>query len=261
MSGFLVSNFFGSQMIQDALSNVSNSSKSLIFAACSTICTKHHRLNHITLTRPNIMRKSTLLLTVCLSLSCFVLQAQTPAATTEAQGPQTLSDQLTEIIAKSGNYRNNGKVYEVVEKYKLNQLNTNITKRIDGLQQEITTLNGEIEIQKAEIASLTGKLANTENTLTETNKEKDSMNFFGAQMSKGSYQTMMWGIAGALLLGLLLFMYKFRSSNTITHEARHKLDEVESEFEEYRKKALEKEQKLGRQLQDERNKLLKASKG
>ena len=139
----------------------------------------------------------------------------------------------------------------------LNQLNTNITKRIDGLQQEITTLNGEIEIQKAEIASLSGKLANTENTLTETNKEKDSMNFFGAQMSKGSYQTMMWGIAGALLLGL----YKFKSSNSITHEARHKLDEVESEFEEYRKKALEKEQKLGRQLQDERNKLLKASKG
>ncbi|MFT6415847.1 MAG: septal ring factor EnvC (AmiA/AmiB activator) [Dokdonia sp.] len=207
------------------------------------------------------MRKSTLLLTLCLVFCSLVLQAQNSANTTSPQGPKTLSEQLSEIIDGSGNYRNNGKVYEVVEKYKLNQLQTNITKRIDVLQQEITGLNVEIDTQKIEIGSLTETLSSTENTLTVTNKEKDSMNFFGAQMSKGSYQMMMWGIAGALLLGLLLFIYKFNSSNTITNEARNKLDEVEAEFEEYRKKALEKEQKLGRQLQDERNKLLKASKG
>lgn len=217
--------------------------------------------NQITLIPQNIMRKSTLLVSLCLVFSGLGLQAQTPTETTTPQGPKTLSEQLTAIIDGSGNYRNNGKVYEVVEKYKLNQLQTNITKRIDGLQQEITGLNGEIDTQKTEIGSLTEKLSSTENTLTATNKEKDSMNFFGAQMSKGSYQMMMWGIAGALLLGLLLFIYKFNSSNTITREARNKLDEVETEFEEYRKKALEKEQKLGRQLQDERNKLLKASKG
>lgn len=207
------------------------------------------------------MRKNTLLFAVCLLFLGLATQAQTPSETSTQQGPKTLEEQLSEIVDKSGNYRNNGKVYEVVEKYKLNQLQTNIKKRIDGLQQEITSLNGEIDTQKAEIASLTEKLNNTENTLTATNKEKDSMNFFGSQMSKGSYQTMMWGIAGALLLGLILFIYKFKSSNAITREARHKLDEVESEFEDYRKKALEKEQKLGRQLQDERNKLLKASKG
>ena len=207
------------------------------------------------------MRKNTLLFAVCLLFLGLATQAQTPSETSTQQGPKTLEEQLSEIVDKSGNYRNNGKVYEVVEKYKLNQLQTNIKKRIDGLQQEITSLNGEIDTQKAEIASLTEKLNNTENTLNATNKEKDSMNFFGSQMSKGSYQTMMWGIAGALLLGLILFIYKFKSSNAITREARHKLDEVESEFEDYRKKALEKEQKLGRQLQDERNKLLKASKG
>lgn len=214
-----------------------------------------------TLTRPNTMRKNTLLLAICLLFTGYGLQAQTAPETTTPQGPKTIEEQLTEIIDKSGNYRNAGKVYEVVEKYKLNQLQTNIKKRVADLQQEIASRNGEIETQKAEIASLTEKLGSTENTLLATNKEKDSMNFFGAQMSKGSYQTMMWGIVGALLLGLVLFIYKFKSSNTITREARHKLDEVETEFEDYRKKALEKEQKLGRQLQDERNKLLKASKG
>jgi len=53
---------------------------------------------------------------------------------------------------------------------------------------------------------------------------------------------------------LLFFIYKFKGSNSSTRDAKHKLGEVESEYEEHRRNALEREQKVRRQLQDELNK-------
>lgn len=86
------------------------------------------------------------------------------------------------------------------------------------------------------------------------------MSFFGMRMSKASFQTLFWCIIAILLIGLLFFIFKFKNSNAITREVNNKFSELESEFEEYRRKAIEKEQKMGRQLLDERNKLIKATK-
>jgi hypothetical protein len=64
----------------------------------------------------------------------------------------------------------------------------------------------------------------------------------------------MWSIIGALLALLIFFVYKFNNSNVVTKEAKLALAEMEEEFEEHRKVALEREQKVRRQLQDEINK-------
>jgi hypothetical protein len=73
-------------------------------------------------------------------------------------------------------------------------------------------------------------------------------------MGKTNYNILMWSIIAALLSLLLFFIYKFKNSNALTREAKLKLDEVETEFEEHRRTALEREQKVRRQLQDELNK-------
>ena len=57
-----------------------------------------------------------------------------------------------------------------------------------------------------------------------------------------------------MLLALTYFIFKFSKSNVLTKEAKSNLIEVEQEFEQHRKKTLEREQKLRRQLQDEINK-------
>lgn len=170
---------------------------------------------------------------------------------------KSIDDQFTEVIDGSNNYQK----FKVIEKVKMTRLQQNTKKRIDGLQAEIENLKSEMAKQQAAAAQVSTDLAQTQATLETTEGEKDSMNFFGAQMSKGNYNTMVWSIAGVLLLALLFFIFKFRSSNVLTKTAQHKLDETEAEFEDYRRKALEKEQKLGRQLQDERNRALKSSKG
>ncbi|WP_298325716.1 hypothetical protein [uncultured Dokdonia sp.] len=170
---------------------------------------------------------------------------------------KTIDEQFTEVIEGSNNYQQ----FKVIDKVKMTRLQQNAKARIDVLQSEIENLKSEMNKQQTAASKVSADLEKIQLTLTETEEEKDSINFFGIQMSKGSYQTMMWSIIGLLLLGLVFFIFKFRSSNVLTKEAQHKLDETEVEFDEYRRKALEKEQKLGRQLQDERNKALKSAKG
>lgn len=193
------------------------------------------------------------------SLYIFSLFAITIVTAQEAavqEGPKTIDQQFTETIEGSNNF----KQFKVIEKTKMNRLQANTKKRITGLQEEIKTLENKINEQEAAALKVSSDLESTQQNLEATNLEKDSINLFGTQMKKEVYQTTMWTIIGILLLGLLLFVYKFKNSNTLTKEAQYKLNETDTEFEDYRRKALEKEQKLGRQLQDERNKLLKAGK-
>ena len=57
---------------------------------------------------------------------------------------------------------------------------------------------------------------------------------------------------------LLFFIYKYRNSNAITKQSNKSLAEIEEEFEEHRRNALEREQKVRRQLQDMINEQKKA---
>ena len=57
----------------------------------------------------------------------------------------------------------------------------------------------------------------------------------------------------------ILYFIKFNQSNKITTESKLALKELEEAFNEHRSKALEREQKIMRKLQDELNKQKKDS--
>ena len=58
----------------------------------------------------------------------------------------------------------------------------------------------------------------------------------------------------------MIFLFQLKGSKSIASDAKNALEKLEDDYEEYKRKALEKEQKLGRQLQDEINKHNKSSK-
>jgi hypothetical protein len=57
-----------------------------------------------------------------------------------------------------------------------------------------------------------------------------------------------------LIVSLLFFIFQFKQSNAITIESKLALKESEKEFDIYKVKALEREQRAMRRLQDELNK-------
>jgi len=169
----------------------------------------------------------------------------------------TIESQFEFLYKKSGNYNAEGRRYEVVRKIQLDKLRGNVLDSLTAFRKDIAELQAVITRQEGIIEDLNTKLENTSTQLTDVTEEKDSMSFFGAQISKITYNLILWTIIGTLLLFLLLFIYKFRRSNVLTQEAKVKLSDLESEYEEHRRKALEREQRISRQLQDEINKYKK----
>lgn len=162
----------------------------------------------------------------------------------------TIDNQFEYVIKKSNRYQE----FKVVKTTWLYALKAHTLDSLSAIRKDLADTQNIVNTQSNEIQDLKTNLAQTQTTLATTEEEKNNMALFGVQMGKAKYNVLMWTIV-AILLGLLLFfVYKFKNSNALTREAKLKLDEVESEFEDHRRTALEREQKVRRQLQDEINK-------
>tara|TARA_R110002051_G_scaffold324107_1_gene420068 strand:- start:766 stop:1407 length:642 start_codon:yes stop_codon:yes gene_type:complete len=165
-----------------------------------------------------------------------------------------ISSQFEYITSNSGNYNANGIRYEVVKLTFIEKLRQNVLDSLKVYNKKAAELNATIAESEVTINTLNKKLEETSNNLMEVNEEKDSISFLGIMIAKGTYNFMLWTIITGLLLLLLFFIYKFRQSNILTQEAKSGLSDLEMEYEDHRRRALEREQKISRQLQDELNK-------
>ena len=195
-------------------------------------------------------------ITLTLGLSSLTVNGQGKNNTQEPSLDNgTIESQFEYIFRKSGNFKGtNGQPYEAVKFSSLMKLKGNVLDSLSTTYKALHDSEIKVQNQANEITLLKATLAETETNLVNTNKEKDSMALFGLQMSKTNYNFLMWGIIGLLMALLFLFIYKYRNSNAVTKTAKFKLNELEIEFEEHRRNALEREQKVRRQLQDEINK-------
>jgi len=194
------------------------------------------------------------LTTLFLLLNLSFLSAQNPPQEKLSLNSGTIENQFDYVILKSYTYKGNGKVYKNVERYKLDALKAHTLDSLKAVKAQLNDTKQLVSNQDKEIEVLKTNLSDTNATLTQTNLEKNSMSLFGMLMSKAGYNVLMWSIVAGLLALLLLFIFKFKNSNAITRQAKFTLAETEEEFEEHRKRALEREQKVMRRLQDELNK-------
>ncbi|WP_298315369.1 tRNA (guanine-N1)-methyltransferase [uncultured Aquimarina sp.] len=179
------------------------------------------------------------------------IQAQEENLTAEqALQQENIQTQFDVVIKKSGRYQE----YKVVKRVWLDKLKGNTIDSLKTLEAKLNSSNQKIAEQQTAISNLETSLAKTNGDLSAVTEEKDSMTFLGISFTKGSYKTMMWTIVGGLLALLAFFVFKFKNSNSVTIQAKKALAETEAEFEDHRRRALEREQKVMRKLQDEINK-------
>jgi len=202
------------------------------------------------------LAKVTVILIVTFNLQTLIAQTQQDDADEQySLSSGNIDSQFEYVFRKSGNFKGtNGQPYEAVKQAWLLKLKANVLDSLKTTYKDLANSEATVANQVKEIDDLKAKLGNTQTTLNETNEEKNNMALLGMQTSKTNYNVIMWTIIAALTALLLFFIYKFKNSNSLTKEAKHKLEEVETEFEEHRRTALEREQKVRRQLQDEINK-------
>ena len=194
--------------------------------------------------------KYTLLFSLLLSITSLFAQVEPEIAPIEEIKDTSINGQFETLYKKSNNYQD----YKVVERTSILKLKKNAVDSLNALKTTITQNQNLITEQKKQIDVLNNNLEATKTTLNTVNEEKDAINFFGFPLIKDTYKFIMWGIVAALLALLLFFIYKFQSSMKGTKEAISNLNTLETESEDHRRRALEREQIINRKLQDEVNK-------
>lgn len=161
--------------------------------------------------------------TLVLLLLFLTAQAQQPSQ------KKYYSEVYKELLAKNGN--------EIAE-----------------LRTESAATKVEIANYKSEIASLKTQIQQAKTESAASEKEKSEIAVFGTTMDKDTFASLMWTLIGMFAVACVFFAIRFRNANAVTRQSKNSLIALEEEFDEHIKKALEREQKLRRQLQDEINK-------
>lgn len=162
----------------------------------------------------------------------------------------TVNEKFDYVITKSNNFQE----FKVVKRTWLHTIKKQVLDSVNKQKGEIKALAVIIEDQKSNTKKLELKIETLNSEITSVNTDKDNISFIGSDMKKGAFKNLFWGIISILSILLLFFIFKFKNSNTVTQEAKSQLADVEKEYENHKKTALEREQKVMRKLQDELNK-------
>lgn len=180
----------------------------------------------------------------------FIFTQSIIAQDSSIEQPNTVENQFKELYKKSNNYQ----IYKVVKKNEYLKLQNSILDSIKVIKTDAAAKQIKINEQQKSITELQTKIDTLNKDLVTSIDKEDAISFIGIPLNKSTYNSIVWGIIFVLLAGLSFFIYRFKNSNVVTKETQSLLAETEEEFEQYKRKSIEKEQKLRRQLQDEINK-------
>jgi preprotein translocase subunit SecF len=162
----------------------------------------------------------------------------------------SINGQFETILKTSTNYQ----IYKVINKKKFLQLKQNVLDSIKTSQNLVIQKNRLLKAEKQTIKRTQDSLNKTQLELSATVLKEDSISFFGMQLSKVSYNIILWTLILSLISALIYVILIFLKNNILTKEAKNNLLIVEKELEQHIKNAIDREQKLRRKLQDEVNK-------
>lgn len=179
------------------------------------------------------------------------LSAQAQLKVDTSKVDPTLTGQYQLMLSKSKTL--NG--YKLVNPARLSLLWKNVKDSITVNRKQLAVTKKKIEDQTKEISELNKQITGAESSLANSNAKLNEISFLGIGFSKGNYNLIVWGLIITLAIALAIII--LRSAKHI-HEAKYRstlYEEISQEYQSYKVKANEKEKKLARELQDERNKL------
>lgn len=187
---------------------------------------------------------------ILVSISFIITTSLFSQTTTKYIDTGSVKNQFDFLIKKSYKYKN----YKNVDINWLYKLKSNVSDSLSASKKEISTNYSTINSHEKTIDSLNTLLINSNTNITILNNEKESIYLFGIQLDKSFFKILLFSTIAILLLFLIIFITKFKQSYKVISHTKKLLEETEEEFENHRKVALEREQKVMRKLQDELNK-------
>ena len=191
---------------------------------------------------------------VCLLVSSLALaqeaQPQKPAATPMLEGNYTLDDRFSLVKAKSQSFQD----YKVIKEFVLEGFwkitKDSVNKGKASLREakaKIAQLENDVQVAK-------DNLKQKEASIEGITYDSTHISVIGIPFTKSAFIILGTVVVVGLVLALLTLLGALRFTRSSMKERALTVDLLTKEFDEYKKKALDKETKILRQLQDERNK-------
>jgi hypothetical protein len=192
------------------------------------------------------MRK--LLVFAVLIFTASILTAQQPTLQQKLQTEGDISTQFQLLLSQS---RNMDSDFKLIRRSNVEIIQRNVADSLATYKKEIVTLKNMTSTSGSTIQSLQDSVTSLANQLHTEKQKTASIGFLGIDFNKGAYHTMVWSIIAILGVALFIIIISFRKAKVDAIEHRSTADEAQNELHVFKKKAMEKEQQLKRQLLDE----------
>lgn len=166
----------------------------------------------------------------------------------------TIENQFEYVLKKSSNYQE----YKVVKKTLMYTLKSHVIDSLKKEKNELQKYQDLLKKKEEDYLVLQNEMSVVNEELKAVSNSKNTIKLFGIPLNRDIYKTILWSLIGILFFTLLYFIYIFKNSNVITQNALSDYNELESEYNNSKTRALEREQVLNRKLQDELNKQKKS---
>ena len=169
----------------------------------------------------------------------------------EPQAPEDLKTQFNILKDKAETYGE----YKVFKISRLDDFWSIVNDSIQTIKNDLESKQNTLGEQNIKINELQATAKENEQRFQQNEFAASHINFIGIDFSKSTFIIGASIIIGGLTLILVLGYIQFIRSRQIALESASECKKLENELEDLRKKSLEKQIKLNRDLQTERNKI------
>jgi len=167
----------------------------------------------------------------------------------EVQQPQDLSSQYDYLKSNSETFNE----YKVIKEVRLDEFWKTVADSVAGIKQSLATSNQTIDEQSEKLNNLQSTIDEKEAEMALADHAMTHISFLGIDFSKSTYIIINVIIISTLILLIAAGYFQYTHNKNNALEKIKSLADVEEKFEEFKKIAFEKQIRLNRELQTERN--------
>lgn len=189
----------------------------------------------------------------CLTILLFpVIAFAQPAAKALEDDKLELNERYQVMKTNSQTYED----YKVIKEFILDGFWKIALDTISRKETQLAQERQKVTDLQAELAASHQQLAQQKASVEGITFDSEHISVLGVHFGKGMFLLMTLVVVAALITVIVAVTARLKILQVAVKDKTHVADSLTHEFEEYKRKALERQTKLSRELQNERNKLV-----
>ncbi|NGM60616.1 hypothetical protein G5B30_01680 [Sphingobacterium sp. SGG-5] len=166
----------------------------------------------------------------------------------QLQAESDINTQFSTLLSQS---KSQDADFKLIRRSNVEIIRKNVNDSLHTYKKEIAELKAKTGNASGTISNLQDTITSLQQQLAEEKTKTQTIGFLGTDMDKGVYHTIVWAIICTLAIALFILAISFKKARVDAIEHQKTAEEVQNDFQTFKKKAMEKEQLLRRQLLDE----------